>query len=141
MRDHLEPFHGAMKSAASTSIVGQAGLLWTMIYTTLERLQTAIPGIRVVRHEDLAMQPVEGFRQLYAHLGLEFTSRAEHAIRDSSSSGNPVELSRRRTHTVKMDSRASLGNWKHRLSAEEAASVRRLTEGVADRYYPEESWK
>jgi hypothetical protein len=43
-------------------------------------------------------------------------------------------------HSVKLDSRASLNNWKHRLSADEIARLRKLTDGVAQLYYPEESW-
>ena len=58
----------------------------------------------------------------------------------SSSAGNPVELSPHSTHAVKMDSRASLQNWKRRLSPQEVTRVRRLTEGVAESFYPEESW-
>jgi len=62
------------------------------------------------------------------------------AIAASSGPENPVELSKRGVHSVKMDSRASLQNWKRRLSADEIARVRRLTEDVAQLYYPEESW-
>jgi hypothetical protein len=129
-----------MSSEETHDVVGQAGLLWKMIYGTLLNLQSIVPGLRVVRHEDLALAPVEGFRGLYKALGLAFTPGAERAIRDASSAGNPVELSRRGTHAVKMDSRASLQNWKRRLSSEEVAQVRRLTEGVSAAFYPDGSW-
>jgi hypothetical protein len=36
-----------------------------------------------------------------------------------------------------IDRRATLGNWRHRLSAEEIERVRRLTENTAARYYPD----
>jgi len=42
---------------------------------------------------------------------------------------------------VKLDSRANLQNWKRRLSSQEIDFVRRSTEGVAELYYPEESWR
>jgi len=140
MRDHLEPFRDAMISRGKDDIVGQAGLLWTMIYSTLLKIRSGLPGIQVVRHEDLALQPVESFRELYRQFELEFTPRVERAIHESSNAGNPVELSRQSTHAVKMDSRASLQNWKRRLTQEEVAQVRRLTEGVSEAFYPEESW-
>ena len=79
MRDHLEKFRDAMASSDSRDIVGQAGLLWRMIYSTLLQVRAAIPGIQVVRHEDLAEQPIEGFRELYGELELEFTPRVERA--------------------------------------------------------------
>lgn len=140
MRDHLESYHPAMLSGSARDVIGQAGLLWTMIYATVHKLRSSVPGVHVVRQEDLALKPVEGFRQLYGQLGLEYSPRIESAIVESSRAGNPAELSRRRTHSVRMDSRASLNNWKQRLSPAEVARVRDLTDGVAQLYYPEESW-
>ena len=36
------------------------------IYGTLQKLRSSVPGIQVVRHEDLALQiRCEGFRELY----------------------------------------------------------------------------
>jgi len=108
---------------------------------TLQRLLAVVPTIQMVRHEDLAADPVPGFRRLYERLGLEYTSRAEQAILESSRPDNPTELSRQRVHSVKMDSRSSLQNWKRRLSTEEVARVRQLTDGVWQTYYPAGSWE
>ena len=140
MRDHLEKYRGLMRSDEVADVIGQAGLLWSIIYETLQILKVNIPVLHIVRHEDLALDPVDSFRQLYSRLGLEYTGRAQRAITESSSSENPVELSGRSVHSVKLDSRASLNNWKHRLSADEIARLRKLTDGVAQLYYPEESW-
>lgn len=140
MRDHLEQFRDLMRSDVTGDVIGQAGLLWSIIYTALRDLRARIPTLEVVRQEDLAMDPAKGFGRLYRQLGLEYTRRVQRAILASSSSGNPVELTRRRVHSVKLDSRASLRNWKQRLSGEEVARLRQLTEGVAQLYYPEESW-
>jgi hypothetical protein len=140
MRDHLEQYRGAMQAAEADDVVGQAGLLWAIIYRTLQGLRAAIPMLQVVRHEDIALDPVDGFGRLYRELGLDYTPRVQRAVIESSSAGNPAELSKGRVHSVKMDSRGSLQNWKRRLSAEEIARVRRLTDGVAQLYYPESSW-
>jgi hypothetical protein len=141
MRDHLEPYRASMQSAAVADVVGQAGVLWAAIYGTLQKLQAVVPAIQIVRHEDLAADPIPGFRRLYEGLGLEYTNSAQQAIMDSSRPDNPSELSRGRVHSVKMDSRASLQNWKRRLSSEEVARVRQLTDGVWQTYYPAESWE
>ena len=58
----------------------------------------------------------------------------------SSSAGNPVELAQGHVHSVKLDSRASLQNWRQRLTDEEVSRIRQLTDGVAQLYYPEETW-
>jgi hypothetical protein len=42
---------------------------------------------------------------------------------------------------VRLDSRANLHNWKHRLTGEEIARVRRLTEETAALFYPEIAWE
>lgn len=140
MRDHLEPYRREMQSIAADDIVGQASLLWTMIYRVVHAERQRIPSIRVVRHEDLSSDPVVGYHQLYDELGLHFTPRVERIILDSSSSDNPVETSRRRVHSVKLDSRANLDNWKRHLTSEEIARIRRVTEEVAHLYYPEVNW-
>lgn len=141
MRDQLEPYRASMLSASVADVVGQAGVLWAAIYGTLQKLQAVVPAILVVRHEDLAADPIPGFRRLYDSLGLEYTGTAHQAILDSSRPDNPSELSKGRVHSVKMDSRGSLQNWKRRLSAEEVARVGELTDGVWQAYYPAESWE
>ena len=140
MRDRLGPYRKDMQSVAADDVIGQAALLWTMIYRVVHADRQRIPSIRVVRHEDLSLDPLDGYRQFYADLGLGFTPRVERMILDSSSSENPVELSRSRVHSVKLDSRANLENWKRRLSSEEIARIRRVTEEVAQLYYPEVDW-
>ncbi len=140
MRDHLEPYHKDMQTIAKDDIIGQAALLWTMVYRVVLSARQRIPSIQIVRHEDLSLDPIAGYRNLYNELGLDFTPRAERAILNSSSSENPVELSRKKVHSVKLDSRANLNNWKRRLSSEEIERVRRTTEEVSAEFYPEQEW-
>jgi hypothetical protein len=140
MRDQLEPFRASMQSSSAADVVGQAGVLWAAIYGTLQKLPAVVPAIQIVRHEDLAADPIPEFRRLFDCLGLEYTRSAQRAILDSSRPENPPELTRRQVHSVKMDSRASLQNWKRRLSGEEVTRVRQLTDGVWQMYYPAESW-
>jgi hypothetical protein len=140
MRDLLESHRRSMESDLVSDVIGQAGLLWTIVYGTLHDLRAQIPRLQVVRHEDLALAPVDGLRRLHQQLGLEFTARVERAVVASSSAGNPVELAQGHVHSVKLDSRASLQNWRQRLTEEEVGRIRQLTDGVAQLYYPEETW-
>jgi hypothetical protein len=71
---------------------------------------------------------------------LAYTAKVQETIRNSSSSENPAELSRRKVHSVKLDSRANLENWKKRLSSDEIARVRDLTEDVASLFYADVNW-
>jgi Sulfotransferase family len=142
MRDWLEPFRGEMEEMAKNpdDVIGQSCLLWRMVYQIVEQFKLDYPQFQVVRHEDLSLEPVDGYRALYTALGLSFTPRAEQAVLSSSSSENPAELSKRAIHSVRLDSQANLNNWKRRLSSEEMQRIRQLTEEVAARYYPEMDW-
>jgi hypothetical protein len=140
MRDHLEPYRGEIQSVKPNDVIGQAALLWKLIYNSVHTNRRSNPDFLVVRHEDLSRDPIPGYRALYAALGLEFTQRVEKAILNSSSSENPRELSRKKVHAVKLDSRGSVDNWKKRLTAEEIEHVRRVTEGVSGLYYSDAEW-
>ena len=140
MRDHLEPYRGQMQAVKVDDVIGQASLLWTMIYKTVHSQGQLDRRLIIVRHEDLSRDPVSGFRDLYAALGLDFTHHAEEKILNSSSSENPTELSRRKTHSVKMDSRASIETWKTKLSADEIKRIRDMTEESARLFYPDPNW-
>jgi hypothetical protein len=140
MHDHLGSYREDMRSMAADDVIGQASLLWTMIYRVVQASSQNDPSILIVRHEDLSQEPLAGYRQLFGELGLKFTERAEQKILNSSSSENPSELSRKKVHSVKLDSRANLDNWKRRLSSGEIDRIRRATEEVAHHFYPEVEW-
>ncbi len=141
LRDHLGLFAAPMRSIAADDVIGQAALLWKMIYATVHKFAQTNPAWIVVRHEDIARDPVNRYRELYAKLGLDFTHRVEETITTSSSSENPTELTLKKTHSVKMDSAASIKNWRKRLSDDELQRIRVMTQGVAELYYTAEDWQ
>ena len=140
MEQQLEPYRSRMESMPADDIIGQASLLWAMVYRSVQNVCRQIPSIQIVRHEDLSLDPVAGFHGLYDSLGLSFTPAVERKILESSSSENPTELSRKKVHSVKLDSKANLHNWKRRLSADEITRIRQLTDGVVQEYYPDVEW-
>jgi hypothetical protein len=140
MRDQLEPFRSRMEKARTAGIVEQASLLWRIIYAGLEAVQHSLSGVYFVRHEDLSLDPVGGFEGLYGECGLEFDERSRRAVRRMSSAANPSELPPGDVHSVNLNSRANLENWRRRLSPAEIAVVRAATEEVAARYYPDVTW-
>jgi len=140
MRDHLEKYRDEMSTMKMDDIIGQASLLWKMIYDSVHAIRVLNPDFLVVRHEDLSRQPVNRYRDLYSKLDLEFSPRVQKFIEDSSSSDNPVEPSRRRVHSVKLDSLANIKNWKKRLSEEDVRRIREMTEEASHLYYSDEEW-
>jgi hypothetical protein len=140
MRDHLEPFREQMQSIQADDVIGQGALLWKMIYGVVPKFQQSNIDLLVVRHEDLSADPVNRYRELYNKLSLEFSPRVEKVILKASSSENPSELSLKNSHSVKLDSAASIKNWKKRLEAGVIQRIRDITGEAADSYYPGESW-
>lgn len=143
MRDWLGPFRLEMETLLNqpTDILAQSCLLWRMIYHVAFQIAGTVPACQIIRHEDLALSPVEGYRHLYSYLGLNFTSRVEHIIGTYSNEGNPAELSRRKIHSTKLDSQAALSNWKKRLTSDEITRIRWLTIDVAENFYGPEWWE
>lgn len=140
MRDWLEPFRADMQAMPAGDIIGRASLLWKMIYQVVDTFRSLHPQFQIVRHEDLSLEPASGFRNLYNSLELDFTPQVSTAIQNSSSAENPKELASSAVHTVRLDSRANLDNWKHRLSIEEVTRIHRITAGVVENFYDESSW-
>ena len=140
MRDHLEPYRDEMRSIQADDVIGQAALLWKLIYRSVHATRQLHPDFLVIRHEDLSRDPVPGYRDLYKLLELEFTPRVEKIILKASSSENPAEASRKRVHSVKLDSRANIGSWKKRMTAEEMDRIRKMTEEISPLYYSDAEW-
>ena len=140
MRDHAGEYQDEMRSMKADDVIGQASLLWKIIYRSVHAARELNPDFIAVRHEDLSRDPVSGYRDLYAKLGLDFTHKVEEIILNSSSSENPAELSRKKVHSVKLDSRANVDNWKKRLPEEEIERIHKMTEGAASLFYADGEW-
>jgi Sulfotransferase domain len=147
MRDWLEPYRGELEAVAATpgDLPGRVGTLWRALYLVAAAYERRHPGVRIVRYEDLAADPLPCFAALYAWLGLGFDERAERAVVRSTTGS-----ARRRAHRWSlsssglsktgyrpMDSRANLVAWRRQLDGEELARVRAITADVADRWYPQ----
>lgn len=142
MRDWLEPHRDEMEAAdrCPDDIIGSASLLWKLIYTVVSRCAALHPELHVVRHEDLAREPEVGFSALYNDVGIEMTPRARDYIRRTTSAENRPELQTSSPFDVRLNSLASLGNWRKRLTDEQVERVRAVTGGVAAEWYSDVDW-
>jgi hypothetical protein len=141
MRHWLEPFRADMEALSPDDTLGRAALLWKMIYYVVNLYRQRYPQIILVRHEDLSLEPLPGFRALYDVLGLAFTPRVEKGIIHLTHSENPKEVPITSVHAVKLDSRANLYHWRQRLSPAEITRVREITAEVAAQYYADATWE
>ncbi len=142
MRDWLEPFRGEMIEAINNpeDIIGQASLLWRMIYDVVSQYQQTHPEFHIVRHEDLSLRPLQEFQALFRAMEVPFTRQVAETIHKSTNPGNPTELPLESIHSVNLDSKTNIKNWQNRLKPEEIDRVRELTEDIAARYYTDQDW-
>jgi hypothetical protein len=143
MRDWLGAFRGEMQSmlGGNEDVLAQSCLLWRMVYAVVHQFRMLYPEFRVVRHEDLSIDPMGEFEKIFQSLGMQFSPAVREAVLNSTSPHNPKEVSRRRKYAIHLDSRANLDNWKRRLAPEEIALVRQLTGDVAALYYTDQEWE
>ncbi|MEZ5335100.1 MAG: sulfotransferase domain-containing protein [Methanolobus sp.] len=140
MEEYLMSFHDELKEFASEEkdITDQSILLWRMMHHVINEYRKKYPEWVFLRHEDLAADPVEGFKDLYQALGLEFSSSVEKKLSDytkqekSSNSYN--------THEVKRDSKSQVNLFRERLSDEEIEYIKEKSRDVWVHFYDEEDW-
>jgi len=141
MEQHLGPFRDEIVrfNKQTQPITAQAGLLWAVIYHTVSKFLTDHPDWIVGRHENLARNPVRGFRDLYKQLGLSYTPACRRAVIESSRSENPTE-SPDKTKDIHRDSRGLINRWRDGLSEAEIKTVREYSEHVAEEWYDRTTW-
>jgi Sulfotransferase domain len=145
IRDLLHPYVEEMRIlAGSADRLAGVTLLWRMAYTVLADLAGRLPLlVRPLRYEDLAADPITGFRELYDFCGLTWTGKVHRRV-VSASTGNvgaerPHTWSLRgglsRTAFRPMDSRGALSSYRGRLTQHDIDRVHKLTADVVTRYY------
>lgn len=142
MKDWLEPFRKDLEDAKNKpdDLILQASLLWRMIYQVVYQISLEIPSIHIARHEDLSFDPVGEYQELYQLFNLTFSPSIEQKIIASSSAENPKELSSDAVHSVQLNSRANLENWKNRLTKQEVDRIWQYTSDVASLFYKQKDW-
>lgn len=145
MRDLLAPFEADLRAAAAgpgEDLVEQAILQWRVFHHVIHEFEQRHADWHFVRHEDLSLDPVAGYRRLFAGLGLSFTPDCERMIRECTDKANlkDAALAGKSTHFTKLDSAENVKNWQRRLSPDEILRVRRGTEDVSPFYYTDADW-
>jgi hypothetical protein len=140
MRDLLSSYQEEITRFAGEErpIVDQAILLWNLIHSAIDTYRERRKDWVFARHEDLSRDPVEGFRSMFAAVGVPFSKEAEGAIARATAADNPAEVSE--AGVLARDSRAGIWTWKARLTDEEIARVRAGTDPLWRAFYGEEDW-
>ena len=141
MRDFLGPFEKQMieLEQGQHDIIDQTALMWKILhYIVLEYKKKNTDWI-FLRHEDVALNPIESFRDLYDKLSLVFSDDIRQAIYDSSKDTNPAEGTGS-VHFVQRNSHATVSNWKRTLTSSEIRRIRVQVEEISSNFYRDEDW-
>jgi hypothetical protein len=120
-------------------IISQGILLWNCIHHLIAMYREDHPSWLFVRHEDVSLDPIPRFRTIYASLGLDFTSRVESAILDSSGVHNPGEQTSRNEYL--RNSKKNIRNWEKRLDPSEIGQIRDGTSELFHQFYAASDWQ
>lgn len=137
--DYLSLFIKEMEAQPS-EVVEQAALVWKIIYHVLSQYIYKNPEWIMVKHEDISRKPIEELRVLYDRLGLIWSNKIEMQVKQYTGKGNPVNPKQGVAHQMVRDSKKNIDRWKKLLSKDEVYTVKRVTAGVAEKYYCEADW-
>lgn len=141
MRDLLGPWADSFRDyQGEVDLVGEGIVMWNAMYDVVRGYRERHPDWHFVNYDDLAEDPLAGFRDLYERLGLRWDERARAEVERSTSESNVKEVPAWRRRTINRDSRAAKRTWTQRLSPEEVERVRRGVTAVAASFYADEDW-
>ncbi|MDQ6875700.1 MAG: sulfotransferase, partial [Actinomycetota bacterium] len=143
VRDVLGRYAGELRALReSPDWIARIALLWNAMYDHVAGLPDRLPAVSIVRYEDLAADPVTGFRELYARLGLTWTGRVEAHVVTTTTAADSARVfgwnwrgGLSRTGYRPMDSRQSLTSYRQLLSPDEVSRIEDVTAEVAQRFY------
>lgn len=128
-----------MADSKPRDLVRDSALVWRVLAHVIDRYRRENPGWIVIRHEDLAADPISGFRRIYGSLSLRWDTDVTDRIAADTSAMNPAEVDSGDQHALTRDSRRLELLWRSRLSAEEAALVRAVV-GDGIRFDYPDAW-
>jgi hypothetical protein len=142
MTEKLYPFNEEIENFTidEKNIIDQAILLWRIIYYVVKEYRKKYPNWIFKRHEDLANNPVEEFRDIYKKIGLNYTKSIENKITKYSSLENPNEVTFKQRDSIKRNSKSQIAIFKKRLSTREINYIKEKTKDVWIHFYNDLDW-
>jgi hypothetical protein len=144
LQNVLHPFETELREYASSEhdLVDQAILLWRIIHYTISKYQNDHKDWIFIRHEDLSLDPLHGFQNLFGQLNIEFSEHVKEVIELYSYSANPSDTDAPvgSENSLKRDSKLNMSNWKSRLTPLEIKKIRNKVEDISTAFYTDQDW-
>lgn len=157
MEQHLYDYRTKIEEFANNEkdIIDQAILLWNLIHHMIFKFKKNYPNWIFVKHEDLSMNPLEEFKNLYNKLDLDFSADIEKKINVFSFAHylNNQQIKRKAKAQLwkerltgnysgkrKRNSKLNILSWKKRLTKDEVKKIIEETHKIARNFYTENDW-
>jgi hypothetical protein len=136
MRDYFSDYEAVMKIEQEKQDIISAGiLLWSILYGYVLELQKRYmdnPNWTFLKHEDLSLNPVNVFKEIFKEKNIKFTDCVLQEL-ELSSSSNEKELLRR-------NSKKNITSWKERLTTHEIEEIKEGTRPIWTKFYDDNDW-
>ena len=141
MRDHLKTFEKEIEEYAyhPPGMIDQAILLWKIIHSVIYKYMRKNRDWIFIRHEDISIDPLKGFRDLFQKLGLQYTEKIEKVIQEHASPKNPTEGMGGRRFILR-NSKSNVLKWKKSLTENEIDRIKLGVKGLSEKFYAENAW-
>lgn len=140
MEEHLAPFRAEIEDFVEHEhdIVDQVALLWKLIHHMVIQYQKTHPDWIFIRHEDLASDPVEGYRNLFNRLELPFSPHVRDAINAYSLQKQPSDTTR--PYAIKQNSSQVVSKWRKYLTTADITRIRNRVEEISSHFFSHQEW-
>lgn len=135
IQSHLGDFKRQITNFANQekSIIDQACLIWNILHYVIIEYRNKYPNWLFIRHEDLATDPISGFRMIFEFLELNVTKSVHQNLKEYTSNSNPSEANN--PGFQPRNSIGSLNTWKERLTLSEIEKIVSETREIAKNFY------
>lgn len=143
MNEHLEPFRDEITyfTKEERPLIDQSALLWKLIHFMILKYQKTRPDWIYLRHEDLSMEPIEGFSTLYGQICLDYSAEVSEVIETySSGQASKKSSSEYRYKKINRESGSNVKKWKERLTDEEIRKLKSQVQEISKEFYSEDDW-
>jgi hypothetical protein len=118
-------------------IIDQAILLWKLIYYMVSKYREKHPEWFYIKHEDLSLDPLKGFKEIFGYLKIGLSKEIKKIIREHSNYTNLIDGD---IHSIKRNSKVIIKKWKNKFTGKEIKKIRDSVEHISRKFYSDEEW-
>lgn len=123
-----------------TDFDSRCAIAWKIFYLVLNDQIDRHPEWIVKTHEQLSVDPVPEYRNLYEALALPWSEHVENQIQLFTGSENRVRPKGDKQHCLHRDSRANAFRWKDKMALGQIQLFKNLTDPEWTKHYKEMHW-